>query len=280
MTIIHMQTDEVRHLIQKMVWSYQNVRESLQEVKNSCQKMEWEGSDSVRFRMKVNILNNNFDHVQDEYVSLAEKTLLEIQQWEEADSRSNIRNPEIEPGKRTIGSLIGGISARKALNEMWKEMTTDEKVAFLEDYQRMLSEKYGLPVFPIKIDDINAQGQYSQGVITIDKDNFGSLLYDDPSFLLNTIAHETRHGMQEYYIMFPDQCPDIISKEELKSWQENWQDYISSNDDFWGYRKQPIEKDAREFARREVDDYLTEYSSGFISGHSGGGAGGSGVGGW
>ena len=89
--------------------------------------------------------------------------------------------------------------------------------------------------------------------LTIDTDNVEG---DDPFQVMETVIHETQHQYQHYLVENPDKRPEHISEETIQSWKENFDNYISPRDDYEGYRKQPVEQDARDTADEVVNDYL------------------------
>ena len=68
--------------------------------------------------------------------------------------------------------------------------------------------------------------------------------------ILQTVMHEIRHK-QQYDACFTDK--DFgIDRETIDAWSSNWYDYVSQADDFEGYMKRPIERDARDFAEETM----------------------------
>ena len=63
--------------------------------------------------------------------------------------------------------------------------------------------------------------------------------------LLETVSHELRHAYQHEAIDHPTDY--MVSEETIDIWKENFKNYISSGDDYQGYRNQPVEVDARDF---------------------------------
>jgi hypothetical protein len=59
--------------------------------------------------------------------------------------------------------------------------------------------------------------------------------------------------MVERYANGATTFPDGIDLEQVKSWHLNDENYISPDDDFEGYWKQPVEEDARDFAEDQIN---------------------------
>ena len=99
------------------------------------------------------------------------------------------------------------------------------------------------------------QGNSDGSTITIDTDNLG----DDPFSLLDTIAHEDRHILQQYYVDHPDQIPEGFDQATVDTWRSNLppdgqyhQPSLLFNGRYWN---QSVEVDARGYAA----DYLASY---------------------
>lgn len=67
----------------------------------------------------------------------------------------------------------------------------------------------------------------------------------DSYLLIQTVSHELRHAYQHEAIDHPTDY--MVSKETIEEWKNNFDNYINSDTDFEGYRKQPVEADARDF---------------------------------
>ena len=63
--------------------------------------------------------------------------------------------------------------------------------------------------------------------------------------LFSTIRHELRHAYQHAAVNNPNNY--IVSQEALEQWKYNMNNPVSATEDYWEYRKQQNEIDAREF---------------------------------
>lgn len=70
----------------------------------------------------------------------------------------------------------------------------------------------------------------------------------NPMEAMKTIMHETRHAYQDYAINHPEKVS--VDADTIKTWKENFKNYISPDFDFEAYCNQPVEKDANDFANR------------------------------
>lgn len=73
---------------------------------------------------------------------------------------------------------------------------------------------------------------------------------------IDTVAHEAFHAQQRYVVTTSDWNSPVVNTAyyaAARQWRQNYQEgYISASDDPIGYYKQPIEKDAREYAKLEM----------------------------
>ena len=84
--------------------------------------------------------------------------------------------------------------------------------------------------------------------------NAGLLRRDDPTSLLNTLAHENRHGVQQERIEGNQPVPyeDRIGRTEVDAWAVDGQKY--NRDVFVQYHYNTLEVDAREAASSVVNE--------------------------
>jgi hypothetical protein len=162
----------------------------------------------------------------------------------------------------------------------WSEMTDEERRAALEDMAEELAEAGGVEDFEIRFEDLedadgdgvddnpetDAHGSWSEDdrVLRLDTNDL-----DDPD-LINTVAHEVRHAVQHQAVDdLPDDADDPFdpppgaTRDDVEDWRDNFDDYISPEDDFDGYHDQPVESDARDTG----DDYLDDLTEDDLEGH-------------
>lgn len=139
----------------------------------------------------------------------------------------------------------------------WDQASVEERKQILQDYMNEVIRIYGLKDVKTSIvwDD---KAQYSSSSITWGYYTHGNhrvtlneqALTDsvgtwDSYELLETVSHELRHAYQHEAVDHPTRY--LVSKETIDSWKTNFSNYISSGDDYEGYRAQPVEVDARDF---------------------------------
>ncbi|GGO78099.1 hypothetical protein [Nocardioides deserti] len=154
--------------------------------------------------------------------------------------------------------------------EEWATMTDDERRAFIEEYIEEYAEMIGIdtPELVWEPESWGPNGQARDGGATI---ALNERLLDDPQ-IINTLAHEMRHAHQFEAIddldawRWPwqddpfDHHEDLgVTEEEAETWRENFKDYQDVDADGWdAYYGQPVEVDAREEGREELEDLTRE----------------------
>lgn len=94
------------------------------------------------------------------------------------------------------------------------------------------------------------RGQYNDVTNSI-KLNQDLLTQDTPHAAMETLFHEYRHSYQHFVA---NERPDLAeSPQQLEDFQKNTQAYIRSGTDYTMYRSQPIEVDARNYARQQME---------------------------
>lgn len=71
---------------------------------------------------------------------------------------------------------------------------------------------------------------------------------------IDTVLHEMRHKFQKEAIIFPEYYD--VAEQTAEIWRKNFEHYVDSKWNFEAYLNQPVEKDAREFAKYIVDSVL------------------------
>jgi len=147
----------------------------------------------------------------------------------------------------------------------WGNLTLNEKIAIIQEEHYRVAQENGITPVRVYVEDLRdpAYGDLwgsrraSRGIlgeilfhergrehIVLDLDNINS---SHPEDILDTVAHETRHVTQAYYVAHPDQRPDSISLDQINGWRRNFANYYSGSD-MGRYESQPVEQDARDFA--------------------------------
>lgn len=90
----------------------------------------------------------------------------------------------------------------------------------------------------------------SENTIYINEHNMG-----DAKETADSIAHESRHCWQH-------EMADNSDSPQAQAFKENFDDYIRPEDDYRGYRNQPVEADAREYAKNITDNISNQKTVG------------------
>lgn len=145
----------------------------------------------------------------------------------------------------------------------WDNLNTDEKKKAVDDLRNSVAEDLGLSEKPnIRYYNNEDGGDFggcspSENAIYLNEYNMG-----DASETADTIAHESRRCWQR-------ELSENSDSPQGQVFKENFDDYIRPEEDYRGYRNQPVETDAREYARditgsiptegkNEIDDSITE----------------------
>lgn len=210
-------------------------------------------ADTVRSRYQAN--RESLLVIDAKIVSFADQLELAANVFEKAD------NIVGEPNDMSGGLLQ--VIKEAIFNIKWMFWPEQERRDFLSKMYAEIAQKYGLPNASLEVVDLSdtkgdLKGQFNpdSNQIQIDVDNLMGINGAD---VVDTLFHETFHQIQwqaiENYETNGEQAvfPEGITLEDVKSWHENWQDgnYINGQDDFEGYYKQPLERDAREYAEQQ-----------------------------
>lgn len=156
------------------------------------------------------------------------------------------------------------------VRDAWAEYSDEERQAILEQKIREDAEEMGIPAPDIVWDedmDANSNGSWNQetGTVTLNPDKL-----HDP-MIMHTVAHEMRHALQHEAVEQMDdrswwdwlwgdhpEYPGGATPEEVEEWDENFDDYKPSDEDYDEYFEQPVEEDAREAGSEWVEDMTPE----------------------
>lgn len=161
--------------------------------------------------------------------------------------------------------------ADPAVAEQWATMTDDERRAAIEEMIEEQAAEAGIPTPSItwEPETWGPWGQCRGGGTEIAL-NEGIL--DDPQ-MINVVAHEMRHARQyeaiddnnDFQFPWEDDPFDMhredgITEEQAEDWDENFDDYksTSSGDTYEEYFNQPVEVDARDIGKQELEDMTEE----------------------
>ena len=132
--------------------------------------------------------------------------------------------------------------------ETWENLNESDKTDAISDFVNALGEGLGLEDIPATIvfDDSNdAYGFYNPSNNTI---NLNKEYFNNPSELVNTIAHEMRHAYQEFRVGMLETREDLLYRVNL----DNYISPVPLPGGGWlfftDYQDQYVEVDARAFA--------------------------------
>lgn len=157
--------------------------------------------------------------------------------------------------QKEVFKLLGD---KKYSKEAWAAASVGERKALLNSYMEEIAEIMGVKLDgdidffnkPSK-NGIITNGSYSTRDNTISLNTY-ILEKSSPASsykMFSTLIHEMRHAYQHAAVNNPGQFQ--VSAETLTSWENNFNNYVSSGSGGYdAYRAQPIEADARAFARQ------------------------------
>lgn len=187
--------------------------------------------------------------------------------FEQADKAGSTPGRDVDQDKKSPKHK----KTSAQFNKEWEKMSIQERIDYLDVVYEKIIIEYGLERVMLSIEDLpdrmflwinisDARGMYSGDRIAIDSDNLHN---DKGSELLKTFVHEIRHQIQHKLVTDYREngeqisLPSGVSIEQVKAWSDNFDNYIKPDDDYEGYRKQPLEKDSRDFSDKYTQDYYT-----------------------
>lgn len=162
----------------------------------------------------------------------------------------------------------------------WSRMSEEERRQAVLAMVEEIGGERGIDDVEVRIEDLedkngdgrddepstDSRGSWSEDdhVLRIDVNDL-----DDPD-IIDTVAHEMRHAEQHDAIddlnapLFGQDedidLPEGATLDDVRDWDENFSgdNYVTSAEDYEGYRDQPVERDAREAGGDYLDDYDLE----------------------
>lgn len=134
---------------------------------------------------------------------------------------------------------------------IFEYLSDEEKSEVMDKFRDKLAEELQLENPPeIITDDLgdeSRRGNYDPALNIV---VVNTAIMQDGSQVRATLAHEMRHGWQHERAALPEESQSAFDK----ALKENFENYISPEDNYRAYRSQLVEMDAREFARGLVED--------------------------
>lgn len=170
-------------------------------------------------------------------------------------------NSENNAGK--INELPEEVAALFACfqTDVWRQYSLQERITVLQELVDYEAKKLGMPTVEITAEvlGISLLGQQggADGGISVDIHH----LLDSPvEAVLNTCLHETYHAYQDFLVESIDwgeRYTNSVYFQEVRSWRDNYGNYVRGNTNFEAYEAQPLEKAAREYAKKEKEYILS-----------------------
>lgn len=159
-------------------------------------------------------------------------------------------------------SIKNNLDTVKFLQESeWKNLSVSEKMDILAVVRNIEVQYLGIPhevYVAIKTTNDGILGYYDhkEHTIVIDHELISS---DDVKETLHTLCHEMYHAYQynqiEAYKSVDEEYKNMLMFSNARAYEEEFQNYISGEDDFWGYILQDSEIMADKYAQEAVEDY-------------------------
>ena len=141
--------------------------------------------------------------------------------------------------------------------EAWQKLSLEQKIETLNDLEQTAARIAHRPVASIKLETLPktrlGSYNYDTNTIKLNKEVLEASSRDPEAMktVINTILHEGRHAYQNYNVYVRSIHPDLA---EVGKWRQNLENYRDPK--IWGFQNyywQPVEIDAREFAKNVLN---------------------------
>lgn len=193
--------------------------------------------------------------VYEEYYkdSLSSEEWAEFVSWfNESEESSKVNNEAIIPHSEKIADL-----------SKWDSLDIKDKERLIRTVALIEKENLGINKDTEVVVLTKKMSTCTLGYYIDEKNeiyiNYKHLNEGELSDVLNTVIHEMHHAFVYYTISTLDYESEEVKNnyyyQKAREWKENSENYISSNDGFDKYETQPIEADARAYAKERVALY-------------------------
>lgn len=142
----------------------------------------------------------------------------------------------------------------------WDEASYQEKTRFLEVIKNMelnnLGVLYKVDLIYKELDELEGNYSHFEKTITIDKD----LIEEHVLNVINTVAHECYHAYEhqcvDLYESLDENHKQLTLFENVEIYKNEFDNYISSKENYEKYYGQQVEIDSRCYASERVDYYF------------------------
>ena len=141
--------------------------------------------------------------------------------------------------------------------EAWQKLSLEQKIETLNDLEQTAARIAHRPGASIKLETLPktrlGSYNYDTNTIKLNKEVLEASSRDPEAMktVINTILHEGRHAYQNYNVYVRSIHPDLA---EVGKWRQNLENYRDPK--IWGFQNyywQPVEIDAREFAKNVLN---------------------------
>lgn len=158
----------------------------------------------------------------------------------------------------------------KLEKETWNALTVQEKLDLLQmicDYEcTFVLGCENVKIYSGLTSRDTVFGEYSDQTksFTINEEH---LRYGDVEDVVDTVLHEVRHAYQHTWVEMysslenhiKDEYKNLLPFKQAQSFSEEFDDYCSGEDDFYGYFMQDVEKDSREKKKKRLKEYYITF---------------------
>lgn len=178
------------------------------------------------------------------------------------DEEKNMTDEMQDSGGGADKRSIPAELASRLSPEAWGKMSTQDRVGTLQAVENHEAQAANRPAATISTNpdwSPGHRGSYSRSTngITLNHDMVANSTTSNQP--LSTTLHEGFHSYQNDVCANPGQHPEVPA-ETAAAWQNNADNYITPSADYAGYRGQPLEASARDYAASRSAEYQTAIS--------------------
>ena len=144
--------------------------------------------------------------------------------------------------------------------DRWQNISPNARRASLQNLEYREADSQGRFPAGVNTSDSMRPEEYGAYDPSANQININSALLAEssPAQALGTYFHEERHAQQHNAARFPELSDN---PEQAQEWRDNFKNYISPNEDFEGYYKQPVEADARDYSSKRLSEFQEQDNS-------------------
>lgn len=150
------------------------------------------------------------------------------------------------PVPRPLPVTSGGEALAGLQSDNWQGLSLSERGQVLQELENTMAQAQGRLGVPVEIADLppGEMGGYDRDskTVTVSREHVTSRNVRE---VADTIVHEGRHAYQHHAIEHPGFHSDT---DQVEVWRDNFVNYVQPQDNPKRYWKQPIEREARQYA--------------------------------